>query len=194
MFITALFCPNDLVVSTASDDAVPEAYVLQDWPTTEGGKLTLQCWKWGYDGQTLRRKRKTLTVQGPVSGTVPIDSLSVYPRRYAKRETTNRILESGEEFWELKAQSLRSYSGWDFQHEMWYPAESRCIIDCQTHIKFHPEADAFVFDHRSKAPHDPWPESIANSKELCNDTMMLLPRDVHGFFLSEKKWGMSDLC
>ena len=63
------------------------------------------------------------------------------------------------------------------------------MIDYQTYRKFHSTASAFAFSHTAKALYDQWPDSISNTKTLSEDNLMLLPPDIHGFFLKEKRWG-----
>ena len=63
------------------------------------------------------------------------------------------------------------------------------MIDYQTYRKFHSTASPFAFSSAAKTLYDHWPESISNTKTLTDDQLMLLPPDIHGFFLKEKRWG-----
>lgn len=60
--------------------------------------------------------------------------------------------------------------------------------------KFHAQAEAFMFLNRRVAPFDKWPEQVeATAPELDPVNTMLLPPGIHGFFLKDKKWGVSYL-
>ena len=63
------------------------------------------------------------------------------------------------------------------------------MIDYQTYRKFHGAATAFSFSRSAKALYDRWPESISNNSYLSEDNFMLLPPEIHGFFLKDKRWG-----
>ncbi|KAK6542372.1 hypothetical protein TWF694_006330 [Orbilia ellipsospora] len=112
-----LFHPNDVVVSTK--DPMPTAYVLRRFPT-EDSHFTLLAWNWGYDGHWLRRKDTKLTVNFPTYGEMPINTLSVYPLRYASSDTKEKLLNNGQNFWNLRQQRMVSYQGLDFGGEHTY--------------------------------------------------------------------------
>jgi hypothetical protein len=198
-----LFHPNDVLVSR--DGPMEIAYVLSRFPV-ENSQLQFSCWNWGYDGYWLRRKGQDLTVDVPTYDTVQINTLSVYPLRYATCATKTRLLENGKKFWNLRQQSFVSYEGPDYKGERTYvrgivgrlwrnfanwaqPNDSRCIVDYQTYYKFHQGSEAFSFSNKSKATYDAWPETISNKVQLDKTHMILLPPGIHGFFMKEKKWG-----
>lgn len=112
-----LFFPNDIVVS--SEGPLHIAYVVRRVPM-EGSTLRLLCWNWGYDGHWLHRKDNTLLVQIPSYGEMRIDTLAVYPQRFASKAVVEGILESGKKFWGLNRQVLASYEGLDYQGERTY--------------------------------------------------------------------------
>ncbi|KAI1379319.1 hypothetical protein F4677DRAFT_464703 [Hypoxylon crocopeplum] len=180
-----LFRPNDVLVS--SEGPLQIAYVLRTFPA-ESSRLELSCWNWGYNGHWLRRKDTTLTVSLQTYDTVRIDSLAVYPLRYAGDETKKKLLDNGDKFWDMRQQTFVSYEGPDYKGEHIYPSDSRCMIDYQVYFKFHSNSDAFVFSKNSKATYDPWPDSIPITATLPQSLKMLLPPGVHGFFVKEKKW------
>lgn len=65
------------------------------------------------------------------------------------------------------------------------------MIDYTTFRRFHPKAEAFQFSNRPVASFDLWPETIPYNATLDENLTILLPPYIHGFFLKEKKWGMS---
>ncbi|EOO00263.1 putative aaa family atpase protein [Phaeoacremonium minimum UCRPA7] len=185
-----LFCPNSMVIATkrGPDSNIPAAYVLEDWPIEIDGGLQLNCWSWGYDGQRLQRRQICLTVKVARDAIVDITSLSVYPAKNMVDEVRQRLVSRGQQFWGYRHQQHVSYQGWDYQKERKYGQGSRCMIDYQTYRKFHGAATAFSFSRSAKALYDRWPESISNNSYLSEDNFMLLPPEIHGFFLKDKRW------
>ncbi|KAI0403448.1 hypothetical protein F4802DRAFT_599046 [Xylaria palmicola] len=180
-----LFYPNDVLV--AREGPLEVGYVLRRFPT-EGSRLELNCWNWGYDGNWLRRTDTIVSIGVPMYGTVRINELAVYPLRFATEETRNRLLDNGKKSWNLRHQSFMSYEGPDYKGERIYPSDSRCMLDYQTYYKFHPTAEAFKFSNKMKAAYDRWSETIPKNSSLHAIDMILLPPGIHGFFMKEKKW------
>lgn len=58
------------------------------------------------------------------------------------------------------------------------------MIDTETYKKMH---GRFFQDFTKSAPFDAWPRTITKEEELPNDSAVLLPSIVHGFFFKEKK-------
>ncbi|KAK4032147.1 Fidgetin-like protein 1 [Parachaetomium inaequale] len=183
-----LFRPNEVVVRTKGPLKV--ALMLRSVPTVlASNSVELECWNWGYDGASLQRRDKPVTLTGPAYDTIPINELSAYPLRYADAATKQRLLERGARFWELRHQTHVSYEGPDYLGERVYPWDSRCIIDYQMYRKFHSLASAFVFSSRGVVSFDNWPQQIsATTATLSPTDTMLLPAGIHGFFLKDKKW------
>ncbi|KAK4214935.1 Fidgetin-like protein 1 [Rhypophila decipiens] len=183
-----LFCPNEVLVST--EDSVRTGCVLRCFPDTDGARLGLLCWSWGYDGHRLRRKDRNLSVQIPSFGETRIDQLAVYPLRFAPQEIKDKILANGRKFWQHRKQMQIAYQGPDYQRERTYPRGSRFMLDYQVYSKFHGASPAFSFSTTQLAPFDPWPENIPcdQDHELSETEMMLLPAGIHGFYFKEKKW------
>jgi len=183
-----VFRPNEVVV--AKKGSLDIAYMLRSPP--RGGAsdlLQLRCWNWGYDGKSLLRKDKSVSVTAPTFGTVAITQLSAYPLRYATDATKQRLLDRGSRFWALRHPSHVSYEGPDYRGERVYPWDSRCMIDYETYRKFHPAADAFYFTRCGVVSFDKWPHAIrATTAELSETDTMLLPPEIHGFFLKDKRW------
>ncbi|KAI1298945.1 hypothetical protein F5Y03DRAFT_386487 [Xylaria venustula] len=180
-----LFYPNDVLVTSTGPLKI--AYVLRRFPK-EGPRLDLDCWNWGYDGHWLRRTDTRVSVDVPTYSTVRINELAVYPLRFATEETKRKLLENGQQFWNLRHQSFVSYDGPDYKGERIYPSDSRCMLDYQIYYKFHPASEAFDFSMKDKATYDQWPDTISNKSSLRPIDMMLLPSGIHGFFMKEKKW------
>ncbi|KAK6860766.1 P-loop containing nucleoside triphosphate hydrolase protein [Apiospora arundinis] len=180
-----LFQPNEILVS--SQGPLVMAYILRESPE-EGSHLEFSCWNWGYNGQCLRRKDKRIKVSLLGDGEVRIDSLILYPLRYATKETKKRLVDNGESFWSVTQPKFVSYEGPDYLGDRVFPSDSRFMLDYQIYSKFHSISEAFTFSTRRKAPYDSWPDSIPNTAQLPPIHKVLLPAGIHGFFLKEKKW------
>lgn len=109
-----LFCPNDVLISR--DSGLLSAFVLRSWPSGYS-MLTLDCWSWGFDGQSLHRKSTLKTLTRPPKDIVSIRDLEVYPLRYANEEDTYILQARGKKFWDLRYKTIASYEGWDFKAE-----------------------------------------------------------------------------
>lgn len=121
-----LFHPNDVVVSR--EDEYEIAYVLRTVPRGgDADSVELECWNWGYDGVSLHRKDKVLSLTVPAYGTVPISELSIYPLRFAAPQIKERLFARGQRFWELRNQTHVSYEGPDYSGERVY-VSSACLF------------------------------------------------------------------
>lgn len=64
------------------------------------------------------------------------------------------------------------------------------MIDNKTYKVMHPDSNAFQkssLELRSLL--DPFPSSISHDATLGEETLILLPANVYGFYMKEKKWG-----
>jgi hypothetical protein len=120
--------PNEVVLYRERQQDI--ACVLRKPPKwTASHSVSLDCWNWGYDGQSLRRKEKKITVKSPTYRTVPITGLAAYPLRYADDDTRERLVERGSKFWKLRNPTHVAYEGPDYQGE-------RVYVSCRLSI-FH---------------------------------------------------------
>lgn len=122
-----LYCPNSIVISNSAgpNSNSPAAYVLEDWPYEIDGGVQLNCWSWGYDGQSLQRRQTCFFVKVARDTTVDITSLSVYPAAYMAGEVGARLVARGKQFWGYRHQHHVSYQGWDYQKERKYVSHVR---------------------------------------------------------------------
>lgn len=181
-----LFCPNEVVI--ARHDNIFSAYVLIDWPRIEGdSSWSLSCWSWGYDGLFFRRKDIRLSLRYLLGEVTRITDLGVFPLRFAPEGLKKELIERGKQFWNLRHKHYVSYNGWDFKKEDFY-SSARCMIDYQTYRKFHGFSGAFSFSEGSKLLFDNRRDNIHQSEIPNEEDYILMPPQIHGFVLKEKKW------
>ncbi|RDW73420.1 hypothetical protein BP6252_07327 [Coleophoma cylindrospora] len=199
-----LFCPNELLISKENDIYI--AAVLRDWPATDlpivpsasslptEGQNNLNCWTWGPPNSSgMGRRLQILKVERVIrDDKVKITDLLTYPSRFASKKVLDSIKNRGQAFWNLRFPKLVSYSGWDFQLEQNH-INTRFMIDYCTYRKLHPFAS--IFDVTIFAPTPPGyklidkrPLNLSIKEDPSDESLMILPPNVHGFDLKEKKW------
>jgi hypothetical protein len=62
------------------------------------------------------------------------------------------------------------------------------MVDYGTYRKLHPDAALFSGGRSSREEFDKRPVEILLKEDLDDENLMLLPANVHGFDLKEKKW------
>jgi hypothetical protein len=76
----------------------------------------IKGWRWGFDG-TFKRQYETLSFSMPTSNPdqplsdnwVPIETLGVYPLRFASHDTIQKLEHRGKMFWQCRAHCMISY-------------------------------------------------------------------------------------
>ena len=199
-----LFKPNDYVISGSSGR--PAAFILQEWPQVSAdGWMTLYCWSFQPDGTGFARKRSVISIPPLGSNTCKITALVAYPLQYAASELVQRILGTGKKQWELRKAQQVAYKGWNVKKDQYYVSrlkgrwiwlivndlkpDSRFMVDHSIYRKMHEHARAFTFERPSKThPFDRFAPYLNYDEEPSNDQLLLMPLDIHGFDLNEKKW------
>ncbi|MCJ1360825.1 MAG: hypothetical protein MMC33_010834 [Icmadophila ericetorum] len=184
--VQLLFCPNDVVITREKGHLL--ACVIKSWPTEAGSTIHLDGWSWSYNGHELQRTHCKLLLLQPVQAIAPVRDLLVYPLRYATREEYDQLRARGWKFWDLRYQHLMTYTGWDAEKNHFYSNDARCMIDYRTYRQFHPGSSPFGVYHTAKEQFDPWPQVIPCDTVLDEMSLILLPAEIHGFPLKDKKW------
>lgn len=125
-----LFKPGQLLVQNKDDEM--QGWICEDWPrVVRRGETTplrqakaslprsnpqweLNAWHWEFDGQ-FQRKKETLSISIEArthkeSG-IPINSLDIFPLKYASDATFNQLRRRGKSFWKCRKRALVSYRG-----------------------------------------------------------------------------------
>ena len=185
--IGKLFKPNELVISGTYGK--PAAFVVQEWPENQkDGWIFLRCWSFQTDGTRFVRKETRLSIPPLGMETVRIDSLFVYPMRFASAALVDLLTRRGERQWDLRTSQQVTYKGWNVAKDQYYP-DARFMIDHKIYRKMHEQSISFQFKRPDTTyRYDRMPAS-ADVDQIPSDIIFLLmPPDVHGFYLTEKKW------
>lgn len=182
-----LFKPNELVISGTYGR--PAAFVLQEWPKLDNdGWLTLYCWSFQTDGSGFARKRSTLSIPPIESETTKIQNLHAYPLRFATPELRELVRSRGEKQWDLRSATQITYKGWNVKGDQFFP-DARFMIDHKIYRKMHEYAQTFQFERpKTTHPFDRMPAYLSAEQEPSDIDFLLMPPDIHGFYLNEKKW------
>ncbi|KAL8741987.1 MAG: hypothetical protein Q9190_005468 [Brigantiaea leucoxantha] len=182
-----LFKPNELVISGTYGR--PAAFVLQQWPEMDpNGCVTLRCWSFQPDGHGFARKSSFISVPPVGSKPVNIQDLVAYPLRFATPELREKIHTRGEKHWQLRTATQITYKGWNVGEDQYFP-DARFMIDHSTYRKMHESAKAFDFKKpQTTFAYDRLPAYLNTDQEPSEISFLLMPPDVHGFYLNEKKW------
>ncbi|KAK1142927.1 hypothetical protein N8T08_007168 [Aspergillus melleus] len=180
-YLLSLYGPRQILVSNVDDH--PRAYMVEH-ALINRGSITLKLWFWHFDG---RFSKETLEWHLHCPSSIPaerpiiIASLELYPLKYASSSTLNRLKTRGRIFWNCRRARLVAYdcpSAVTRTHER----DSRFMVDAETYQKLHgASSDSFpeqpVFNH----------DALQND-EPPHDFVLLLPHEIQGFGLNDRKW------
>jgi hypothetical protein len=62
------------------------------------------------------------------------------------------------------------------------------MVDYNTYRKLHPYSPLFSGTSRTVYQFDKRPATVGLNEEIADDDIILLPANIHGFDLKEKKW------
>ncbi|KAL8629316.1 hypothetical protein Q9189_004965 [Teloschistes chrysophthalmus] len=182
-----LFKPNELVTSGTYDKHT--AFVLQDWPVMDSsGWVTLTCWSFQTDGRGFARKQSKLSIFPIEAKTMAIRNLAAYPLKFATKELQELIRRRGEKYWDHRNAKQITYKGWNVARDQFFP-DARFMIDHKMYLKMHEFAKAFLFDKPERThSFDRLPAYLTVEAKPSEMSFLLMPPELHGFYLNEKKW------
>ncbi|CRK09956.1 hypothetical protein BN1723_009104 [Verticillium longisporum] len=186
--ITKLYKPNHMVLSRQARGAL-EAYVLGKFPEIDKDAMAFQGWSWQYDGTELSRKEWSDTMNRVAEEErIAIADLSIHPIEFARGSDIETLDTRGRQFWDLRKQVYKCYTGWDKSRSNNY-VDARFMVDVSSYQLMHRAGTSHPRYDRDLSPFDKWPTRIDRSEEnLPPSTIMLLPATIYGFSFQEKKW------
>jgi AAA+ superfamily predicted ATPase len=204
-YIKYLFKPDQLVLS--KEDRSESAYLTTSWPefsdvqqqrkilqmyktgpterdVDEYTICSFEGWSWLFHG-SFETKSVILDLRLPKSELeeLCITDLNVYPLRYASESVQTRLERRGKILWSCRFRRLVSYQSERSVADAQEAEEERYIVDLETFKKLHPFSPSVI------SGRDDLGTEMMNSPNPPNkEFLMLLPSEVKGFNLREKKW------
>ncbi|KAK7714996.1 hypothetical protein SLS64_003692 [Diaporthe eres] len=150
----------------------------------------LSAWHWEFDGE-FQRKKETLFISieagAHKESGIPINSLGIFPLKYASDATFNQLRRRGQSFWKFRKRALVSYRG-DADTNRSNLAEERYVIDLKTYQILH-KSDAPQRRNRQGNLNYVLPrKAMENDDPPDGNFEFLLPPKIKGFNLRTKKW------
>ncbi|KAI9738381.1 MAG: hypothetical protein M1834_008884 [Cirrosporium novae-zelandiae] len=178
-----LFAPGQILVTSKDGEVL--AYRQEGLPETHadkaGEQLSVSASSYHFDGVFEKvSTRLTLSYGDTKRKYMPIQELAVYPLQHAEDGLEDYLRGRGEKFWRCRHQNYVSYTGWDFDEEVEYD-DARFMIDIFTYRKMHPSKDR-------RLRNDLGPEAMEFEEPPDEEFLLLLPTDVLGYNMQEKKW------
>ncbi|KAH8429197.1 uncharacterized protein LDX57_006866 [Aspergillus melleus] len=180
-YLLSLYGPRQILVSNV--DEHPRAYMVER-ALINRGSITLKLWFWQFNGIFSRETLEwnlEWSISMPPDRPIIIASLELYPLKYACSLTLNRLRTRGRILWNCRRARLVAYdcpSAGTGMHER----DSRFMVDAETYQKVHGVPSDF-FPEQPVFSHD-----TMQNDEPPHDFALLLPHEIHGFGLSDKKW------
>ncbi|KAH0547672.1 hypothetical protein FGG08_000161 [Glutinoglossum americanum] len=177
-----LFLPGDIVVSLVDGHYL--GYLSPNWPQDTPMGTLLDCWSWNFNGSFFK-SYKELIVSRPKEGEIcTIVSLSAFPLRCADVALKTALVSRGQKLWSFRKQKFLNYNGFDFTREEKY-IDTRFMIDYSQFRRMHEYNPIFS---RSRSSDDMTPDDGDDDNPPDAPFLFLLPANVHGFNMQEKKW------
>ncbi|KAE9368086.1 hypothetical protein N431DRAFT_310480, partial [Stipitochalara longipes BDJ] len=106
--LSKLFGPGEVVVTMT--ESQPVAYALRGLPETGRSTLSLHVESWNFDG-VFRRKENAVDVIWPStsSAALPIVHLEIFPLKFDRLGTKERLLKRGQLLWSCRKRRYMSY-------------------------------------------------------------------------------------
>ncbi|KAK1461167.1 hypothetical protein CMEL01_14803 [Colletotrichum melonis] len=184
--IHKLFKPNQMLLKKDGGDR-SLAFVLNDYSKAIRDDITLEGWKWEYDGDDLKRTNESGLIRSVAEERTDICDLSIHPVEFAREEDVKMLTQRGNKFWSMRDQAYTCYTGWDSGSKHHY-ASARFMVDTATYHMMHTDTASTSSSYETPRQYDPWPMQVNRREDLPHKAEMLMPAIVHGFNLQQKKW------
>ncbi|KAI9869908.1 MAG: hypothetical protein M1830_004937 [Pleopsidium flavum] len=199
--------PDEILISkekTKEKDHI-QGYLQKSWPQQKEAKsqpefakhigllqqeekpsleLSLQAMSWKFDGSFQRELTDLVIKYGArLDEVIVIRDLDVYPLKFAHLKMAESLRAKGKKFWDCRHKKYVCYNGWDYNYAEKI-VDVRFMIDTTTYRKMHPDAAKSNPQLRD----DLGPKALERDEPPDGDFVMLLPPNIFGFNMQEKKW------
>ncbi|KAF4634163.1 hypothetical protein G7Y89_g3947 [Cudoniella acicularis] len=200
-YIPYLFHPMATVITTTHEGirAYNQIGDIQPQPASETD-YTKITWRipvetWIYNGN-FQKNNSSLSVsfkahpsansssQATRREVMKIQDLGVYPLRFAQGGTEKALRERGKKFWSCRKQNYITYTGKDYTGGQIY-TDQRFMVDITAFRQMHPEKN-FPSNNPQESSFEIQLKDMVEPPE--GDFLQLLPPNVYGFHMQEKKW------
>uniref|UniRef100_A0A093VS44 Proteasome-activating nucleotidase n=1 Tax=Talaromyces marneffei PM1 TaxID=1077442 RepID=A0A093VS44_TALMA len=183
-----LYGPNQVLVTT--ENGYNQAYMLTKPPYSEevGGDsrykmpITLDLWSWQFNGSFYKKDIKwslSWPSSAPPDEAIPIYQLEIYPLRFASSEVVDRLKARGRIFWKCRHARFVAYDPPNAILEF-HTSNPRYMVDGTTYQQMH---------GTSSSPQDDLgPEAMKKEEPPDSSFVLLLPHEIYGFGMHDKKW------
>ena len=158
---------------------------------------------WVYDGIFTKRE-SSLSVKyvDPKQPKMEIQKLAVYPIRFAEIGTEDALRNRGKKFWSCRKPNYVTYSGRDYTREQVYVSTMECCLEImdadnlylKSGVRFMIDINAYQTMHKHRLGKKE-EENALSSEAMDNDQppdgdfALILPSNIYGFHMQDKKWG-----
>ncbi|KAI0198305.1 hypothetical protein F4808DRAFT_472922 [Astrocystis sublimbata] len=152
---------------------------------------TVKGWNWSFNGIVLTTHFETLELRAYIDtmGEANIDTLDIYPLKYASDEIKQLLLKRGQTFWRCRQRQFVGYSHANQDSHDLENANERFMIDYSTYERLHPETNAKALKVRILQRQEELEVDIMARESLPENGMInLLPSTLIGYNLRLKKW------
>jgi len=167
--------------------------------------FSIEAESWDFNGEYTKRRVILNFELRALSddGRIRVEALKLYPLEYAPSDVRESLQARGQTHWDCRFHAYVSVNGYDAygeekfvsrfagripsKHLLTYIRTNlRFMIDTATYNKLHPkDKSAFGSDTSSKLSE----EEMKNDHPPSHDFLFLLPSNIYGFHMIEKKWG-----
>ncbi|KAK4185152.1 P-loop containing nucleoside triphosphate hydrolase protein [Podospora australis] len=196
-----LFLPDGLMIGNHSTDTpgIIKAYKVMPYPwhlpENAKGDRSAEVYRWEFNGTfnkyyNVESLVDVRTREGDIVGEkeeVDITSLTIFPVRFAKPGTYEKVVARGSKLWAYRKQKLIAYcepdldqNGEDTREGY---AEHRYMVDYKMYKRMHPRKK--IFEEQAD---DLGSEAMNKTEPPSDDFLTIMPPEVHAYDLSAKIW------
>ncbi|CAI6336217.1 unnamed protein product [Periconia digitata] len=177
-----LFKREDIVVF--SEEGRVWGAKLKSFPYTANDKMVVHTDSYQFDGKfSLRHEKQDLPLPHSIQKKqlTEIRSLPCYPLSFASSEIQQTLKKRGYIFWQCRHMAYVAYNGPNKEHDTIY-TNTRFLVDVRTYQMMHGNKTLRY------SPVNSVDEKTMSEKEPRADLVYMVPENIFGFDIQEKKW------